>query len=383
MFWEIIILSLVLVLLILYLFWERKHHQDQLVRLSPGQDSLQLMGQQVEGLREQMRAHLESSASLLQKQISDLNSRVNEGLTSSAGLLNEGHKNVGERLDRAAKVIGELQKQLGSLQESHEELRGLKRDFSDFKEIFKSPKLRGNFGEMLLEQLLSQVLPPDAFTLQYAFSNQEKVDAIIRQGERLVSVDAKFPLENFSRYLKAESQEEKNEAKKNFVNDVKKHVESIHNKYIRPNEGTYDFALMYIPAENVYYEILIRDEMGAASATEHRLRDFCFKKRVLPVSPNTFYVYLNTLALGLKGMRIEKQSREILEKLSRLSRDLIKLEEALRKTGLHLGNAQGAWEEANKRLDRFSGQMEKLVGQGEEKSLEIPQDSKEALSLVR
>lgn len=387
MTWILVSLGAVVLLLLAFLFLEKKKHEEALARLNPAQDSLQMMGQQVEGLREQMRAHLESSATILQKQLTDIQGKLHEGLTSSAGLLNEGHKNVGERLDRAAKVIGELQKQLGQMHESHEELKGLKQDFHDFKQIFKSPKLRGNFGEMFLEQLLNQVLPPEAFALQYSFSNHEKVDAVIFQGERMVSVDAKFPLDNFTRYLKAQTDEEKRHAKKTFVNDVKKHVEAISEKYIRPSEGTYDFALMYIPAENVYYEILIKDEMGPQESTGgvHRLRDYCFKKQVLPVSPNTFYVYLNTLALGLKGMRIEKRSREILEKLNRLARDLGKLEEALRKTGVHLNNAHRSWEDSSRRLERFSGQMEKLVG---EEGKEVPalkedSDKSDGLTLIK
>ncbi|MGH7831391.1 MAG: DNA recombination protein RmuC, partial [Candidatus Binatia bacterium] len=199
----------------------------------------------------------------------------------------------------------------------------------------------------------------------------EKVDAVIRLGERLVPVDAKFPLENFQRIQQAEQEADKKAAKKTFVQDVKKHIEAIAQKYIRPDEGTYDFALMYVPAENVYYEVIVKDELTEG---EHSLSAWAMGKRVIPVSPNTLYVYLMTILLGLKGLKVEKMAQEILASLSRLGGDIDKVRESFRKVGTHLSHAQGAFDEAQGKLGRFQDRLERIQSSsaaGEEKAAEI------------
>lgn len=202
-------------------------------------------------------------------------------------------------------------------------------------------------GETLLENLLSQVLPRAYYQMQYRFKSAEAVDAVIKLGERLVPIDAKFSLENFQKILEAPEEQLKNSYRKKFIQDVKSRVDEIASKYILPQENTYDFAFMYIPAENVYYEIIIKEDLLA----------FFVSKKVIPVSPNTFYAYLQVICLGLRGLKIEENAKAILKNLSTLSIEMGKLKEDFGTLGIHLSNASHKYEESQKKLDRFSDRL--------------------------
>ena len=195
----------------------------------------------------------------------------------------------------------------------------------------------GGLGELFLGDLLAQIFPPAHYSLQHRFKSGEAVDAVIRVGQSFVPVDAKFPLENFKRVVETATEEERKTAKKKFIADVKKHIDAIAGKYILPDEGTFDFALMYIPAENVYYELIIKDEVVD---TDKALLNYAFAKRVIPVSPNSFYAYLQTILLGLKGLHIEAQAQDILKNLARLSGDFEKFQDEFELVGKHLTNTK-------------------------------------------
>jgi DNA recombination protein RmuC len=215
-------------------------------------------------------------------------------------------------------------------------------------------------GELFLGDLLAQILPPEHFKLQHRFRSGEAVDAVIQIGNKFVPVDSKFPLENFRRIVDAQSDSERVAARKQFLRDVKKHVDAIASKYILPDEGTYNFALMYVPAENVYYETIIKEE-ASASGEERPLFSYALEKRVVPVSPNSFYAYLQTILLGLRGMQVEERAQEILNMLARLRGDFEKVQESFRVLGKHITNAQGAYGEGEKalaKLDAKLGQIE-------------------------
>src|SRR5256885_892942 len=228
--------------------------------------------------------------------------------------------------------------------------------------LFRSPKVRGGLGETLLGELLAQMLPREHYELQRLFKSGEKVDAAIRLAGRLVPVDAKFPLENFRRML-AEPEEERHRLlRKQFARDVKTRIDEIAKKYILPDEGTFDFALMYVPAENVYYEIIIKDE---ADADDEAIATYALSRRVVPVSPNSFYAYLQVIILGLSGLRIEAHAREIQNDLARLSGDLDKVREPIRTLGKHLGNAQSQFTDAEHALERFKDKLDAIERKGD------------------
>jgi DNA recombination protein RmuC len=189
------------------------------------------------------------------------------------------------------------------------------------------------------------------------FSSGERVDAVVRLGEKLVPIDSKFPLDNFKRIIECKTEEERKVFQKIFFRDVKRHIDDIASKYIVPHEGTYDFALLYIPAENVYYETITKDD---SFGEEKGVLNYALKKKVIPVSPNSFYAYLQVIVLGFKGLKIEEHAREILAMLVGLGKDLKTFQEDFQLVGKHLTNALNKFEESRRRLDKFSFKLEQI-----------------------
>lgn len=280
-------------------------------------------------------------------QFLSLSKQVNEHLSENNRFLNQNTQSYAE-------AMGQVQNRLGELQESARQMRDIGKNISSLQDILQAPKLRGGLGEYFLAELLRQVLPAQSFELQYGFATGAKVDAVIRLEQKLVPVDAKFPLENFKRLLTLNAQSEEASVRKEFFRDVKKHIDAIASKYILPEEGTFDFAFMYVPAENVYYELILKADSG------EDILEYAQKKRVIPVSPNSFYAYLMALAHGFRGMKIEKSAREILEKLGQLEADFQRSLEDFEKMGTHLQHALSSYRATEKRLDKFKSRLEQL-----------------------
>jgi DNA recombination protein RmuC len=249
-----------------------------------------------------------------------------------------------------------LKEDIGKLSEATKQMLDVGKTISSLEDLLKPPKIRGGMGETFLEELLNQILPHNYFEFQHSFKNGDKVDAIIRLGGKMVPVDAKFPLEQFRNIIENSNEAERKLARRSFIRDVKKHIDDIANKYILPDEKTFDFALMYIPAENVYYEAVIKEE------DEEGLYSYALKKKVIPVSPNSFYAYLQVIIHGLKGMSIEAHAREIINHLERLKGDEKRFKDEFEVLGNHLSNARKKYEDADKLLNRFE---EKLLSTGE------------------
>jgi len=345
----ILLLSLALVLV----GWFFLSRFEALLRDKKEDQSLLLMQQQIDQLRVQLSQALDNNTQLVQQQLGQVLGNVNERLKENGEILERTQQNLGERLDNAARVVGSVQKSLGGLEEANRKIYDVGKDIASLQEILRAPKLRGGLGEFFLEDLLAQILPPQHFVIQHAFKSGERVDAVIKLGSSLVPVDSKFPLENFKRMLEAANDDERSRAKRQFVGDVKKHVDAIAGKYILPDEGTYDFALMYIPAENVYYETIIKD----GSEEERNLSQYALSKRVIPVSPNSFYAYLQAIVLGLKGMKVEERAKEIIQYLSRLRGDFGKFRDDFGLLGKHLGHAQSSYQTTEKRLEQFGQRL--------------------------
>ena len=265
-------------------------------------------------------------------------------------------KTVGERIADTTKVFGEVKESLGELTQRTKEIREVGKSISGLQEILRAPKFRGGFGELLLERLLADILPRDNYSLQYGFRNGEIVDAVIRIGENLVPIDSKFPLEDFKRIIAAESEEEQVALRRQFTRTIKKHIDDVTN-YILPDENTFDFALMYIPAENIYYETILR-----GYAEESEIYSYSLQKRVIPVSPNSFYAYLQVIVLGLKGLHIEKTARDILGHLGRLQGDLMDFQDDYKILGGHIHDTVTKYDKASSKLDRLGDKL-RLVGE--------------------
>ncbi len=291
----------------------------------------------------------DQGALMLQQQLNSLQQRLDAFGQTVTHNLQQSTASMNTRLDKAAEVVGDLREKVGQIHE-------VGRAAQELVHIMRAPKLRGGMGELFLGDLLSQVLPPEHYKMPHRFKSGEAVDAVIRIGSRLVPADAKFPYENFKRVIEAATESERVAARKQFLRDVKKHVDAISTKYILPDEGTYDFALMYIPAENVYYETIIKED----SVEDRQLFSYALAKRVIPVSPNSFYAYVQTILLGLRGMKVEERAQEILGELSRLRGDFAKIQDNFRILGRHLSNASGSFNETDKRMSKLDGKLAQI-----------------------
>ena len=291
----------------------------------------------------------DQSLLMMQQQLGSLQQRLDAFGQTVAENLQQSTASMNTWLDNAAKVVGDLREKVGQIHE-------VGKAAAELVNILRAPKLRGGMGELFLGDLLAQILPPEHYRLQHTFQSGEKVDAVIQVGQRLVPVDAKFPYENFRRVIDAGTDADRQAARKQFLRDVRKHVDAIADKYILPDENTYDFALMYVPAENVYYETIIKQDAGE----EHELLGYALQKHVIPVSPNSFYAYLQTVLLGLKGMQVEVRAQEILASLQRLRGDFDRLAENFRLVGKHLTNATGSYAETEKTLTKLDAKLSQI-----------------------
>ena len=240
-------------------------------------------------------------------------------------LINSLQKNtqsVNERLDSATRVISQVQRNLGEMSEIGKGIRTL-------QDFLQSPKLRGGLGEEVLKEMIGQTFPKNAFHLQYPFKSGMKVDAVLKTDAGLLCIDSKFPMENFNLMVKGETEAARATGKKQLISDVKKHIDDISRKYILPEEGTMDFALMYIPSEAVYYEVVNIQELST----------FARRMRVYPVSPNTLYAHLQVLLLSFEGKDLEQKSKEVFRILRAIQKDYGKVEENLSTLQKHLNNA--------------------------------------------
>lgn len=306
-----------------------------------------------------------SALQLLQSQVAQLSGQLNERMKETAGTLSSTQAAVGQRLDHATAVVSLIERKLGALEESSRQIFALGEGLQELRDVLKSPKLRGSMGEFFLEDLLRQILPGEHYGTQHAFRSGEVVDAVIHLGEGKVPVDSKFPLESFVRLsrLPESDPELRKREKKAFSAAIRRHADAIAKKYIVPNEGTFDFALMYIPAENVYYETILRDD-----ADEDSLHSYLLARRVIPVSPNSLYAYLQVIVLGLRGLRVETHAKKIAQDLSRLQGELGRFREEYGVLGRHLRNAAGSYEEGAKRIDKFDSRLAAIDAENTEKT---------------
>ena len=302
----------------------------------------------------------EAGIGLLQQQLEALKAaqdKTSEGLQKS---LQAGQANLSQNLQSSQKVLSQLNSQIGELQGTNRQMLQVGSEVRRLQDILSSPKLRGQMGEWSLKNLLENILPKDSYELQYAFKDGKIVDALVKMADFSVPIDAKFPLPSFEKIMSAEADDEKTRFRKQFLKDVMIHIDKIASSYIRPAEGTLDFALMYIPAENVYYESIVKYE----GETQDILR-YSLDKKVIPISPNLLYAYLTTVVMGLHGLQIEKQAAEIRQNLKKLNADFTKFLSDWDTLGSHIRNTANKYDEAGKKLDRFGLQLDQIQSEGE------------------
>lgn len=272
--------------------------------------------------------------------IKSMQQSVNHNSLQVTKVLQENSRQLNERLDKAAYVISEVNKEVGKMTE-------IGRNMQELQDFLKSPKLRGNIGEQVLKDLIAQIFPKNSFFLQYQFKTGDKVDAAIKTDAGILPIDSKFPMENFQKFAKAKTEEEKQLYKKEFGKDVKKHIDAIAKKYILPDEGTMDFALMYVPSEAVFYEIVNIDDLVEYARTN----------RIFLVSPSTLYAHLQTILLSFEGKKIETRSKEVFKLLRSLQVDYTKVNESMDVLGKHLTNASAQFHNVQKGVLSFGNKL--------------------------
>ena len=292
---------------------------------------------------------------MLQNQMQEMSRKLDQNLGKSADIM---QKQFGE----SAKIIREVTERLTKLDETNRQVVGFADQLRNLQDILQNPKQRGILGEYYLETVLKNVLPPGSFEMQYAFKNGDIVDAIIHVKDKIIPVDSKFSLENYNRLLEVRDQAERERIEKQFRQDLKNRIDET-SKYVRPSEGTMEFAFMFIPSEAVYYDLLI-NKVGAVKIATQDLIEYAFKERhVIIVSPTSFLAYLQTVLQGLKALQIEESAKEIKKYVEGLARHLITYEDYMQKLGKNLGASVGAYDKAYHEFQKIDKDVYKITGE--------------------
>jgi len=352
------------------------HTQMNLLRES-SEKSIQsitsVFAAQMQGLNSNTQNSLASVMAEVGNRLNAMNQHVAQRLNENAEAMRSSSKEVNDRIANVQSTFAGLQKQVGEMTEQARQLREISHSMSKLEQVLSAPKLRGGFGETQLENLLASVFAREQFSMQYKFASGDVADAVLRFDKGMVAIDSKFSLDNFRRIGEAETDAAKKTARKDFLKDVRKRVDEIATRYIRPADGTMPFALMYIPAENVYYEAIIRDEDG------NDLYAYCVQKRVMPVSPNSLYAYLQTILVGLNSMRISQRAEGILRELQSLEVELEKFDEIFGKLGTHLRNASRSYEDSAREFARIGNRVESLASSNAPEQMTLTGEFKKAI----
>jgi len=257
-------------------------------------------------------------------------------------------------------LTADLFGRLGEVAQATQAVAEQARQFTSLQELLRAPKARGGLGEAMLEELLGQILPPRSFARQYRFATGAIVDAVVFAGGRKICIDSKFPLSNFERVVSASSDTERVQAERAFAADVEGHISDISRRYIVPDEDTLDFAVMYVPVEAVYGEVLRLKHRGRS------LFEIAMEARVIPMSPLTMYSYLQTILYGLRCLRIEEDAQTILRRCGRLTQDIERFAAEYDTLGRHVSNAYARYGEASRTLERLRISIDQIVDLAEE-----------------
>ncbi len=295
---------------------------------------------------------------LVQDQLERLNRTMDERLHRSSSELNQTLRHQDTEVKR---LITDITRELTEVKESNKQVFSITEQLQNLEKVLKHQKQRGNLGEASLELILANILPPGAYKMQHRFKNGEVVDAIIETKEGFICVDAKFSLDNYNRIVNEKDDVRRGELEKDFRNDLKIRIDET-SKYIKEEEGTLPFAFMFIPAEGIYYDLLV-NEIGAVKVNTRSLIDYAYKdKKVIIVSPTTFYAYLQSVLYGFKAFKIEESAKHIQQRVGELGKHLLAYEDYMRKLGATLGTSVNHYNTAYKELKKIDKDVIRITG---------------------
>ena len=347
----------VVVLLAAWLFLQTARNlgkeEESRARMEQLQRDLQTLAGQTQNFSQQ----LGQLAQNVTKSLEGVTGALQRGVTDSATIAAQAQTAMASELKNSRETLGQIQQQLGAVQQAGHQMS---QTAQTLQNILGGAKSRGSLGEVALERLLEDALPRERYQRQYRFSSGEAADAVIFLRDKLLPIDSKFPLDAFRRISEqsaAQASPQADEARRAFITAVKGHADSIAKKYILPNEGTLGIALMFVPSENVYYELLM-----TADAKAQPLDEYCRSRNVIAVSPNTLYAHLQIILMGLQGMQIEENAERLHASLAGMQKQLDNFTEVFEKLGTHLKNAQQSYSESEKRLDKAKDTLDGLLG---------------------
>ncbi|HTW25150.1 MAG TPA: DNA recombination protein RmuC [Candidatus Baltobacteraceae bacterium] len=309
------------------------------------QASLATQGQAVAA---QINAQIGQLAQSVTQQLGQVRTDLQAGVASTGQLTSDSQREVSRRLEASTDMLMQMSQRIGEMQQTSQDLS---KTTSTLQAILSGVKTRGALGETMLDTLLADALPQSAYAMQHRFpSTGSIVDAIVRSGERVLCIDSKFPLEAYRRLV-----DSGDEARRDFSVAVRKHADSIAEKYILPHEHTFDYALMFVPSEGVYYEMLSTEDSKYG-----RLDEYCRAKRVLPVSPNVLCAFISAVAVSLQGQKFEENARHLFAGLAGIKKQIETFSDVYEKMGNHLRHAQQSYEDADARLTRITNSVEQM-----------------------
>lgn len=303
------------------------------------------------------------------RELSERNADLSKILDSK---LSESTKALQSQFGESAKIVRDVTERLTKLDETNRQVVGFADQLQNLQDILKNPKQRGVLGEYYLEETLKNVLPPNAYAMQYAFHDGEIVDAVVFVKEKIIPIDSKFTLENYERLLNEKDPGVREQFEKQFKNDLKKRIDET-SKYVRPSENTMEFAFMFIPSEAIYYDLLV-NKIGVGKVATRDLIEYAFKeKHVIIVSPTSFLAYLQTVLQGLRALQIEESAKEIQKNVEKLGKHLTQYDQYFKKLGGHLGTTVSAYNSAYKELKKVDKDVLRISESGGDiEPLELP-----------
>lgn len=311
-----------------------------------------LMLQYIEALRKEVRESGTESRKETQAKLDKIDERISRGLQHSGETLQK-------QFSESAKLIKEVTSELTNIKQTNKQVLNFSEKMESLENILKNPKQRGILGEYFLETLLANTFQPNQYQMQYKFRNGEAVDAAIFFNDKVIPIDAKFSLEKYNKIMKENDKEKRNKLEKAFKLDIKNRIDET-SKYIRPDEDTTDFAFMFIPAEGVYYNLLIY-KVGSLDINSNDLIEYAFSKHVIIVSPTSFFAYLQTVLQGLKALKMEESVKEIIKKIGDLGKHMNSYETYMSKLGNNLGTTVNMYNSAYKEFKKIDKDVYKLT----------------------
>ncbi len=290
-----------------------------------------------------------------------IQNQIQEIIRTLDNKMSEANKSIEEQFSKNIEIIKDITEKLTRLDETNKQVVNFADQLKKLEDVLTNPKQRGVLGEYYLETVLKNVLPPSTYQMQYEFKDGTKVDAVIFIRNKVIPIDSKFSLENYNRILEATSEEEKRKLEEAFKNDLKLRIEETA-KYIRPEEGTMEFAFMFIPSEAIYYDLLVNKIGAVKSNTRDLIQYAAGEKKVIIVSPTSFLAYLQTVLQGLKALEIEESAKEIKKRVEELARHLTSYESYMQKLGNHLGTTVSMYNSAYKELSKIDKDVYRISG---------------------